>query len=169
MQEENPRPWEDEAIMLTRERQWQITGYDLNNAVTRYTKTTRCEQTLSVHGTSWTMVTRRAKRLLFFACFGCHRQVTTHGKLYYFLAPKTVYCDRPVALLATQIRWWEWVSGRGRTQPSGTRQRKKQGEHSAQCGKRCWSKKHTKQMQLQRTQEQSQNSLVGNKPSARYS
>ena len=29
--------------------------------------------------------------------------------MFFFVQPKTVASDRPLALLATQIRWWEWV------------------------------------------------------------
>ena len=37
--------------------------------------------------------------------------MASNSKLYYvfFVQPKTVASDRPLALLATQIRWWEWV------------------------------------------------------------
>ena len=50
--------------------------------------------------------------------------------------------DRPMALLATQIRWWgldSAESGRKRIILSGMRLRKKQDEQKIQSGKRRWS------------------------------
>ena len=33
---------------------------------------------------------------------------TTASCIIFFLLPETVDSDRPTALLATQIRWWDW-------------------------------------------------------------
>ena len=54
----------------------------------------------------------------------------------YFLIPKTVDSDRPLALLSTQIHLCDWVRAEimenRKIQLSGTHQQKKQEEHSTQ-------------------------------------
>ena len=60
--------------------------------------------------------------------------------IMFFFLPRTVDSDQPLEILATQIRWWEWVRaesmGYRKTQWNGEHQAKKQEEQSIWSGKR---------------------------------
>ena len=78
-----------------------------------------------------------------------------HG---FFLLPKTVDSDRPIAPPAKQIRWWQLVKAdimEDWNYLSRAHQQKKQEEQGP-----VWVATLTKRMQVQRTQEHSQCSLI---------
>ena len=60
-----------------------------------------------------------------------HWSVQT-STLLHFLIPKTVTSERPIALLPTLIRWWEWC------RVNGAVQKEVMEEQKEQLGKHCW-------------------------------